>query len=341
MRENELSSTYLGFDRTTQQRIIMKHSTYDERYENSGIKIERLIIESEVLRSLTHPSIVRYVYSWGNEKDYYLVTEYVDAKNMKETFENNPPPRGLIIEYILQLLEVADYLHDKGIIHRDIKPSNILLSDIIILLDFNAAEAKLLNSEHSRIVIGTPGYQSPESYKGIISSQCDIYSIGATLLFLLTGEHPSGDLSHFRRLSQHKDLLEVALKAMDPDPLMRFKTAFEMRQKLQSLEKNQSKLVTGNNHYLISKDRITIGRSDYAGFRIPDEHHFVSPLHAEIRRFNGEHFIFNKSINGTYVYQKEKYVKIDKWLLSDGDTIALCYNLTKGPYRIMKFRNTG
>jgi pSer/pThr/pTyr-binding forkhead associated (FHA) protein len=64
-------------------------------------------------------------------------------------------------------------------------------------------------------------------------------------------------------------------------------------------------------------------------------------LHAEIRRFNGEHFIFNKSINGTYVYQKEKYVKIDKWLLSDGDTIALCYNLTKGPYRIMKFRNTG
>jgi serine/threonine protein kinase len=217
-RKNELSSTYTGLDRKTQQRIIIKHSTHDEQYENSGIKIERLIVESDVLRSLKHPSIVKYVHSWGNKKDYYLITEYVDAKNMKETCENNAPPRDLTIEYILQLLEVAEYLHDKGIIHRDIKPSNIILSDTIILLDFNAAEAKRLNFEHNRIIIGTPGYQSPESYKGIESPQCDVYSVGATLLFLLTGEHPSGDLSHFKTLSQHKDLLEIALKAMDPDP---------------------------------------------------------------------------------------------------------------------------
>lgn len=339
-RKNELSSTYTGLDRKTQQRIIIKHSTHDEQYENSGIKIERLIVESDVLRSLKHPSIVKYVHSWGNKKDYYLITEYVDAKNMKETCENNAPPRDLTIEYILQLLEVAEYLHDKGIIHRDIKPSNIILSDTIILLDFNAAEAKRLNFEHNRIIIGTPGYQSPESYKGIESPQCDVYSVGATLLFLLTGEHPSGDLSHFKTLSQHKDLLEIALKAMNPDPLIRFKTAFEMRQRLQSLEKNQTKLVTGNNHYRITKDTTTIGRNDYADFKIPDQHHYVSPLHAEIRKFNGKYYIFNNSINGTYIYQNEKYIKIEKWLLSDGDTIALCYNSAKGPYRIMTFRNT-
>jgi len=208
LKENELSSTYIGFDRTTQQRIIIKHSTQDEQYENSAIKTERLIVESEILRSLSHPNTVKYVHSWGNKKDYYLVTEYVDARSMKETFECNPQPRDLIIEYTLQLLEVAEYLHYKGVVHRDIKPSNILLGDTVILLDFNAAEAKRLNVEHDKIVIGTPGYQSPESYKGAISPQSDIYSIGATLLFLLTGEHPSGDLSRFKTLSHHKDCLK-------------------------------------------------------------------------------------------------------------------------------------
>jgi len=127
---------------------------------------------------------------------------------------------------------------------------------------------------------------------------------------------------------------------MSPDPLVRFKTAFEMKQKLLSLEKNQNKIVMGNYHFLISKDKITIGRGDYADFKIPDQHHYVSPLHAEIQRLNDKYYILNYSINGTYVYENEKYVKIDKWPLSDGDTIALCYNPTKGPYRIMKFRNT-
>ncbi len=336
-KSTELSHIYLALDRTTQKKIVIK-CTSCEKNEKSKIKLERSKIEANILQMLNHPSIVRFVYSWDNKKDYNLVTDYVNAKSLKEIFKNGSPTYEAITEYLLQLLEVTEYLHHKGVVHRDIKPSNLLFGDNIVLLDFGAAETTSLNKPHHKVIIGTPGYQCPESFRGIISAQSDIYSIGATLLFLLTGQAPTGDLSRFRMLSPHKDLLELAFKAMDPIPEKRFETVFEMKQKLLSIAMPQSKLISGNNIYPILKNRVTIGRSNDSDFKILDPSKLISPLHAEINMVGKQFFITDRSINGTFIYRDENYKKISQCALSNGDIIALCYKPSKGPYRLLKFR---
>jgi serine/threonine protein kinase len=338
-KATELGQTYLAFDRVSQKKVIVKCVKYNaDKERNSKIKLERLMIEAKVLQSLNHPSVVKYVYSWGDSCDFYLVTEYVDAKNMKETFFHKPQNRVAIIEHILQLLEVTEYLHYKGVIHRDIKPSNILLNDNIVLIDFDASESCHINFDHENVVIGTPGYQCPESFQGVISPQSDIFSIGGTILFLLTGENPSGSLSRFRNLTIEQDLLEIAFKALNPNPDLRFRTVFEMKQKLLRLNSPQTKLVMGNTQCPIMKNLVLIGRGIETDFRIMDSSKFVSPIHAEIVFENNSFFISNKSINGTFIYRRDEYRKIDKWLLCDGDVIVLCYTPQKGPYKMVKFR---
>jgi serine/threonine protein kinase len=282
---------------------------------------------------------VRYVHAWGNRQDFSLATEYVNARSMKETYENRPPDRETAIEYVLELLEIAEYLHSKGIVHRDVKPSNLLLGDNIVLIDFNASEAQSVNLPHNQVVIGTPGYQCPESFRGVVSASCDLFAAGGTLLFLLTGKDPTGDLASFRNDSLQRDLLGVAFKALDPNPSNRFGTAQEMKQALLAMAKRQCKLVCGTASVSVTKDHFLIGRSDAADFQISDPGKFISPIHAEIRKKHNRFFLSDKSINGTYVYRNGGYFKADKWDLLDGDIIVLCYKPERGPYRTVKFRN--
>jgi serine/threonine protein kinase len=334
-----LAQTYLALDRLTQKKVIVKQGKCQaENERKSKIKIERLMLEAQVLKALNHPSVVKYVYSWGSSLDFYLVTEYVDAKSMKETFMHKPPSRESVIEYMFQLLEVVEYLHSKSVVHRDIKPSHILLGDIIVLIDFDASESNFLSFQHTKGVIGTPGYQSPESHTGAISIHGDVYSIGATLLFLLTGENPTCDLSRFKNLTGEQDLLNLAFKALNPNPEDRFRTAFEMKQKLRAISSRQTKLVYREVQYSILKNPVFIGRGVKADFRIRDPSKFVSPIHAEISLSNGNHYVSNRSINGTYIYRRDEYQKIDKWELHDGDAIVLCYSPQMGPYKILKYR---
>jgi serine/threonine protein kinase len=340
LKSSSLSNVYLGYDKQTEKKVVIKCPSYsDGNTWKDAVKLERLKVESEILRSLNHPYVVRYVDSWDDGGDYHLVMEYVDARSMKETCECTTSSIEETIEYVLELLEVAEYLHYKGIVHRDIKPANILLDHHIVLVDFGAAEAKHLSFHHREVTIGTPGYQCPESFKGTVSPQCDIYSIGATLLFLLTGEKPSGDFERFRTRTRHEGLLNIALKAMESFPGNRFKTAFEMKRNLQYVSNsNTPRIIIGNKRYVLDKDRVEIGRDDNADVVVEDPKKFVSPLHAEICKDGSQFCLINRSINGTYIYRNENYNKIDKWYLNDGETIALCYNPIKGPYRLLKFR---
>jgi serine/threonine protein kinase len=298
------------------------------------------MIEAKILQGLNHPSIVRYVHSWGNSSDFYLATEFLNTKNMREVYQSCSPPRETLIEYMLQLLEVTEYLHYKGVVHRDIKPSNILLGDTSVLIDFDAAEAPFIDFEHERIVMGTPGYQCPESFKGDISPLGDIFSIGATLLFLLTCESPSGDFSRFRIRINDKDLFEIAFKAMDSKPYNRFRTAFEMKQKFLSVSNRRLELICGDKVLHVLKNQTTIGRGESADFRVCDPEKFISPIHAEITLVGRNVWLIDKaSVNGTFIYRRGNYYKIDKCELLDGDVIALCYKQDRGPHKTIKFRN--
>jgi serine/threonine protein kinase len=340
-RSTKTGQTYLATDKLTQKKVIVKSICQMGNDQQSKMKLERLMNEAKILRALNHPSTVRFVSAWGNQSDFYLVTEYIKAKNMKETCKGNPPRREMIVEYILELLEVVEYLHSLKIIHHDIKPSNILLGDIITLIDFDASEISSDNDSNvTRNVMGTPGYQCPESFRKIVSPQSDIYSIGATLLFLLTGEDPSADLKRFKNLSNEKDLLEIAFKAMNPDPRYRFVSALEMKIRLQQSLSSQHLLIFGDTLYPITKEHTLIGRGSTVDLVIPDPAKFVSPIHAEliIEKKSDNILIFNKSVNGTHIYRDKWYHVFERWQLINGDIISLCYSLQKGPYRLLKFR---
>ncbi len=339
-KSTELSHTYLAIDRIIGNRVIIKCANSDSSDGHGELKLERLRAEANILQLLNHPSIVRFVGSWGNNSNYNLVTEYVDAKSMKEIFVNGSPTREQIIEYIIQVLEATEYLHRKSVIHRDIKPANLLMSDIVVMLDFGAAELLSPNSSHTATVIGTPGYQCPESFRGVVSAQSDVYSIGATLLFLLTKQKPSGDLSRFRNLSEHTDLLQVAFQAMDPNHQKRFKNISEMKLKIMSMSSLGPRLIHRENIYPLFKNDVTIGRGEESDFKVPDPMKFVSPVHAELCNGEKGRFLRDKSINGTFLYKNERYLKIDRSCLVDGDTMVLCYKPSKGPHKLVKFRNS-
>lgn len=341
LRSSGTSNVYLAIDQISNKKVIVKHTkSEDNETKEDQIKIERLMIEANILRMIDNPSIVKYVHSWGNKKEFFLVTEYINSKSIKEVYENNPPKREEIIEHVIQLLEIIEHLHLIGVIHRDIKPSNILLSDTIKLIDFNAAEINKKSYYTQKVIIGTPGYQCPESFNGEITEGCDIFAIGGTLLFLLTGKNPTGNLASFQNASPHLDLLEIAFKALNPNKNNRFASAIEMKQRLLEKSDNQTKLVCGNTSSLILKDQVLIGRSNRADFKINDLNKFVSPIHAEINRVGKQFYILDRSINGTYIYRNGQYFKVDRKLLLDGDIIVLCYKPENGPYISIKFRKS-
>jgi len=213
------------------------------------------------------------------------------------------------------------------------------LGDTSILIDFNASEARFIKFPHDPKIMGTAGYRCPESLRGDVSISCDIFAIGGTLLFLLTGKDPTGNLVAFQKLSPHHDLLNIAFKALNPHPLNRFSTALDMKRELLKLTKWQFYLICRTHIGHFEKNRFLIGRSDKADFKIEDSMNFVSPIHAEIQKVGSNFRILDRSLNGTFLYRNGVYMKTTDSNLLDGDFIVLCYKEAKGPHRIIKFRN--
>jgi len=341
IKSTGLSQVYLGKDTESDENVIIKLPAYEGNSRSNTIKAERLQVEAAVLRALNHPYVVRYVDSWGYGADFHIVSEYVNARSMNERFSSKMPSTNEAVEYVLELLEALDYVHGRGVVHRDVKPSNILMCDSIVLLDFGASVAGFLSPKYRSVKMGTPGYQCPELFKEPVTPQCDIYSVGATMLFLLSGEKPS-PRSSAADSSIETGLAEVIRRAMSKKLSERFREASDMKKALkEAVQKvNGPRIVVGENHYEIDQEKIVIGRGRGADVRINDSDKYVSPVHAEVCVDDeGEIWIVDKSLNGTFVYHNEKYRKIERWCLLDGDIIVLCYTERKGPHKILKFRS--
>lgn len=145
--------------------------------------------EIEVLRELEHPRIPRYLDSFETKTGFSLVQEYKNAPSLAE-------PRSLTPEDIKQIavsvLEILVYLQQRTppVIHRDIKPENILVDEQLnaYLVDFGFARIRGGELAVSSVAAGTPGFMPPEEQFGRpLTEASDLYSLGATLICLLTG----------------------------------------------------------------------------------------------------------------------------------------------------------
>ena len=188
---------YLAFDTKLDEQVAMKEML--ERYSEEDEKkyaLRRFKEEAQILFTLEHPALPRVTDYFTENGKYYLVMSLVKGKDLQSLMEerdNRPLSPRRVENLARQILEVLDYLHsfNPPIIYRDIKPSNLMVdeNDNIFMVDFGIA--RLFEKERKGTSIGTPGFSPPEQYKGFTEPRSDLFSLGATLHYLLTGIDPA------------------------------------------------------------------------------------------------------------------------------------------------------
>jgi len=156
-----------------------------------------MMAEVKLLEALENPHIVSYLDSIWSSKYLNIIMEFVDSGSlcdMIRKFPDNRMPEKLVAIYIKQVLQGLTFLHGQGVIHRDLKGANILVTSrgVVKLADFGVAvAAKKLQGQQVSDVVGTPYWMAPEVIEmREQTTACDIWSVGATTLELLTGFPP-------------------------------------------------------------------------------------------------------------------------------------------------------
>ena len=199
----------LARDLQTEELVVIKLLSFNSDFEWDDLKLfER---EAETLKSLSHPCIPRYLdYFEVNSpsiKGFALVQSYIPARTLEQYLNSGHSfTEAQVKEVAKKLLSILIYLHSlhPPVIHRDIKPSNILLGDayggqsqhsgnsvgLVYLVDFGSVQT-VAKESGTRTVVGTYGYMPPEQFGDRTKCASDLYSLGATLIYLVTGLHPA------------------------------------------------------------------------------------------------------------------------------------------------------
>lgn len=149
--------------------------------------------EARTLKTLNHVGIPKYYDFFVEAGKKYLAMELVHGEDLeKRVYERGPVTQANAITWMIQTCDVLDYIHtqEPPLIHRDIKPANLMVrtsDNRVVVLDFGAVKeiGTVLGTR-----IGAEGYCAPEQERGQPLTQSDLYAIGPTLIFLLTGETP-------------------------------------------------------------------------------------------------------------------------------------------------------
>ncbi|MBI4850340.1 MAG: protein kinase [Acidobacteria bacterium] len=223
--------------------------TPDESEEDPAVTAERLFQrEAKVLLNLQHPGIPK-LYAYFAEGGYsYLVQDWIpgqtlydELKSRKKTFSEQEA-----CEVLLELSDILEYLHNQNpsIIHRDIKPQNLMRHENgkIQLIDFGAVYQAASAKTSYQTLIGSPGYAPPEQIIGSPVTQSDLYAVGATILYLLTGIHPSKMFNHTTKHMEWEAQVEVSWGFAEllthlllVDLTRRLKSAAELKRRVQKL----------------------------------------------------------------------------------------------------------
>ena len=199
--------------------------------------VARFNREAKAMAALSHAGIVQ-VFDFGQEADLcFLVMEYVDGLSLRQLMKDRKLAPEEALKIVPKICEALEYAHSKSVIHRDIKPENILLDreGRVKIADFGLARVMdqpgASRFTLSHVVMGTPGYMAPEQYASMsVDHRADIYSLGAVLYEMLTGQLPVGrfDLPS-KRVQIDVRLDDVVMKALENEPDRRYQRASEFK----------------------------------------------------------------------------------------------------------------
>jgi serine/threonine protein kinase len=215
-------------------------------------RLERFLAEARAIATLDHPNIV-HAYNIDKEGDrYYMVMEYVEGQDLQVMVdEAGPLDFERAVNYTRQAAEGLAHAHSRDMIHCDIKPANLIINKqgVVKILDMGMARLtndKGLPEEKGDSVLGTVDYLAPEQAidGSDVTPQVDIYSLGCTLYFLLTGRPPFNEGTLHERILKHqtqeppnlaelrpgvpRELVAICRKMMAKDPAQRYATCSEL-----------------------------------------------------------------------------------------------------------------
>ena len=199
IKSGSMGCVYKAFDTRLQVVVALKKmiSLYDT-VEEKEYKEKRFFEEARLLSTLHHGGLPK-VTDFFIDKDtqgqisHYLVMTFIEGSDLETWLKKKilPLPMKETINFALQIADILLYLHSRTppVVYRDLKPSNIMIQNgRLFLVDFGIA--KVMEKSRQGTMIGTPGYASPDQCKGLDIPANDIYSFGALLHYLMTGNNP-------------------------------------------------------------------------------------------------------------------------------------------------------
>jgi serine/threonine-protein kinase len=251
-----MASLFKANDRETGKAVALKIPYMQIESDVAGF--ERFRREEEIGLKLDHPYILK-IFPVKKKSRPYIVMEYLEGQTLSDLLSRvHPLPEPDAAKIASRICEALEYLHKNQVVHRDLKPQNIMLCNdgSIRIMDFGIA--KSLASRRLTFVgftpaMGTPDYMAPEQVKGSRGDhRTDIYSLGAILYEMATGEVPFGGDSPYvimnsrvtgdpvapRKINPKLTpvIEEIILHAMERDPKRRYQSAAEMKRELDDYE---------------------------------------------------------------------------------------------------------
>jgi serine/threonine protein kinase len=185
--------------------------------------VDRLLTEARFEAQLRHPNIVKVIDVGRDQEVAYVVMELLEGCTLADLMDEGPLPAALAVRLVLPLLDGLCAAHKKGIVHRDIKPENVFIARTAggrvcpKLLDFGIARSDTVatrNPKKARVVMGTPGYMSPEQAWGddSVDHRADIWALGVVLYEAICGESAFActDYVGFLRALEERELTPLA-----------------------------------------------------------------------------------------------------------------------------------
>jgi serine/threonine protein kinase len=187
--------------------------------------LERFYREARAVARLDHPNIVRAHDIDHDGKIHFLVMEYIDGSSLQEIVSNHGPlDPTRAAHYVAQAALGLQHAHEAGLVHRDIKPANLILDrqGTVKLLDLGLArffhDDDRLSKKYDETVLGTSDYLAPEQTMGSdVDIRADVYSLGATFYFCLTGQTLFGEGTAAQKLIWHTTRQPRSIRALRPE----------------------------------------------------------------------------------------------------------------------------
>ncbi|QDV70070.1 Serine/threonine-protein kinase PknB [Rosistilla carotiformis] len=256
-----MSAVFLAEHAVMRRRVAIK--VLPRRRLSNPLNLSRFQQEARTCAMLNHPNVVQVIDFDRVDDQHFMVMEFVDGMDLQRLVQQQGPLRlHRVLEYLRCSASGLQHAHERGIIHRDIKPLNILIHRDGVLKISDLGLARLRYDEDPSLsgetpgVLGTADYVAPEQIRAshLADGRSDLYSLGCTLYFMLTGRAPFAQGTVQERIARHQtmpppdprklrsdcptELAEICMRLMAKSPEDRYPTATLLLQAIDRVQWN-------------------------------------------------------------------------------------------------------